>query len=80
MSAPLSNDLVVTVTHLHSAPNYNGSAGFCSRGARAWADAHGLSWADFVRNGIAASVLTATGDAMALRLVEHARQQTAGEE
>lgn len=45
--------------------------GYCARGARRWFAAMGLDWADFVRNGIEADVLRATGDAMAIRLIEH---------
>lgn len=65
--------LVVTVQHLYSAPGLGVRPGLCARGARAWAAAHGLDWGSFVREGIDAELLTATGDAMALRVVEHAR-------
>ena len=65
----------VTVQHLHSVPNFNGGAGFCARGGRLWASHHGLDWAEFVRDGLPADVLEATGDAMALRVVAHARAQ-----
>jgi len=41
--------------------------------ARVWFAKHGLDWRDFVRNGIDADKLTATGDAIALRVVEEAR-------
>lgn len=70
-------DVLVTVQHLHSAPNFNGGAGFCARGVRLWAQQHGLDWAAFVRNGLPAEVLEATGDAMALRVAAHARAQAA---
>lgn len=73
-------DLIVTVEHLYSVPNYNGTIGFCGRGTRVWFRRHGLDWGAFVRNGIPASVLLATGDALALRVVEHARRMTSGEE
>lgn len=49
------------------------AAKMCSRGARRFAIRHNLDWAAFVKNGIDASQLEATGDAMALRLVEVAR-------
>lgn len=67
--------LRVTVQHLHSVPNFNGSLGFCARGGRLWAQQRGMDWAAFVREGLPAEVLEATGDAMALRLVAHARAQ-----
>ena len=47
--------------------------GYCANGARRWFARMGLDWMDFVRNGLDSEVLEATGDAMALRLVEHVR-------
>lgn len=47
--------------------------GYCARGARRWFARMGLDWSDFVRQGIDAGILLATGDAMAIRLVEHLR-------
>lgn len=49
------------------------AAKMCSRGARAWFVRHGLDWAAFLREGIQDDVLLATGDAMAIRVVEVAR-------
>lgn len=51
------------------------AAGFCADGARNWFAAHGLSWADFVRDGASAESLLATGDALALRVVEAAQHK-----
>lgn len=51
------------------------AAGYCNRGARAWFAAHGLDWARFLAQGIDAEVLAATGDAMALAVVEIARKR-----
>lgn len=45
-------------------------AGYCPSGARRWFTANGLDFRDFMKNGIPASVLTATGCAMADRVVE----------
>lgn len=45
----------------------------CSRGSRQFFERHGLDWQDFLKNGIPASKLAATGDHMALTLVEHVR-------
>lgn len=47
--------------------------GYCSRGIRAFFARHGLDFQDFLRNGIAAEKLEATGDHMALKAVEVAR-------
>lgn len=65
--------MLVTVQHLHSVPSLNGRVGFCARGARAWFARQGLDWAEFVRGGIDAEVLLATGDPLARRVVEHAQ-------
>jgi hypothetical protein len=51
---------------------------FCSRGARAFFARHGLDWRAFIRDGIAADALLATGDAMAARSVQHALEETNG--
>lgn len=48
--------------------------GYCNRGAREFFAQHGLSWAEFLDAGVDADKLRATGDAMALRVVEHAEQ------
>jgi hypothetical protein len=45
----------------------------CSRGARQFFDRHELNWTDFLRNGIDAEIIEATGDAMALKVVEVAK-------
>ena len=49
------------------------AAKMCSRGARAWFVRHGLDWSEFITNGIDAELVLATGDAMAIRVVEVAR-------
>lgn len=48
---------------------------YCANGSRRWAARIGLNWADFIREGIEADKLEATGDAMALKLVEYVRGQ-----
>jgi aminoglycoside phosphotransferase (APT) family kinase protein len=70
------DDLFVTLDHLHSVPAWGSRPGYCHRGARALCAQYGLDWAAIVRDGgIPASALLATGDALALHLVEHARQE-----
>lgn len=69
----MSDDVTVTVQHVYSVPAWNGVIGYCGRGARVWFARHGLDWGDFVRDGLPASVLEATGDALAQRVVDHAR-------
>lgn len=67
-------DVIVRADDLHA-------VGYCNRGARAWFARHGLDWARFVADGLPAGDLEATGDAMALRLAEYARnaRRVAGE-
>jgi len=48
---------------------------FCSRGAREFCQQHGLDWSRLVREGLPVEEVAATGDAMALMLVEVAREQ-----
>lgn len=67
------SDVIVRVVHLRSVPSYTRRRGFCMSGCRAWWAAHGLDWQHFLEHGIAASVLEATGDPLALRVVKHAR-------
>lgn len=49
------------------------AARMCSRGARAFFQRHGLDWQKFLKDGLPAEVLEATGDAMALQVAELAR-------
>lgn len=74
-----SDDVIVTVHHLHTVPSLTTRRGYCSRGARAWFKANGLDWAHFVLHGISARKLTATGDPMALRLARHAQEVVRGQ-
>lgn len=48
---------------------------FCMRGARAWFEHYGISWSDFLKDGIAAEQLEATGDALAYRVTSLAREE-----
>lgn len=59
-------DFIVTMRHVRQ-------AGMCARGARAFAKKYELDWSSFLKNGIPASKLEATGDALALKVVEVAR-------
>ncbi|MCR6497102.1 hypothetical protein LJB71_14800 [Thermomonas sp. S9] len=63
----MSQDVTVTIAHVRA-------AGMCVHGARTWFARHGLDFRAFLREGIPAQVMLATGDAMALRVVEVARQ------
>lgn len=63
-------DIIVTMKHLRAIK-------FCAYGGRAFFARYGLDWSAFLRGGIAASELEATGDALALKLVEFARAEGA---
>lgn len=63
----MTDDMVlVTMQHVRAAR-------MCSSGARAFFKRHGLDWDEFLRGGIPAAQLEATGDAMALIVCEVAR-------
>ncbi len=62
-----TDDVLVLFEHIHA-------AGFCSRGGRPWFARHGLDWGRMVIDGIPASVLDATGDALAHKVTEIARK------
>lgn len=69
--------MIVTIQHLHSVPTWTTRQGYCHGQARAFFEARGWDWLAFVREGIDAQRLLDTGDALAIRLVEHARQEVA---
>lgn len=58
----------VTMRHIRQAQ-------MCSHGARAFFARHGLDWTEFLREGVAIELIEATGDAMALKVCEVAREQ-----
>lgn len=47
--------------------------GHCVRGIKTWAKTRQLDFADFLKNGIAESILIETGDAIALDIVAKVR-------
>jgi len=60
--------LRITIDHVRA-------AGLCVNGSRAWFARHDLDFRSFLREGLSAEELLATGDAMALRVVQYARAQ-----
>lgn len=71
------SELVITVDHLRHLRNIVGK-GYCVKGSRAWAERHGIDFDKFVREGVPASVLVATQDALALELVRVAQEEENG--
>lgn len=67
----MTEPLIITSTDLHEMK-------YCSRGARRWFAHYELDWSDFVQNGIDAEVMLATGDAMAIKLVEFVKEKNRG--
>ena len=52
------------------------ACGFCLiPGGRDWFKQHGLSWRDFLRNGIAVSALSGIDDALMRRVVDKALEE-----
>ena len=48
------------------------SCKLCRKGTRSWFTRHGLSWSEFVKNGLPAEAFLATGDGLARQVVEAA--------
>lgn len=64
----MTDDFIIRMPDLRAAK-------MCSGGSRRFFESHGLDWQDFLKNGISAAKLAATGDHMALTLVEKTRGQ-----
>ena len=62
----MSEKLIVTMKHLRR-------LGYCASGCRKFAERHGIDFRAFVRDGIDADRLAATGDGMAMAAVEEAK-------
>lgn len=62
----MNADVTVTIDDVRA-------VGLCVNGTRVWFARHDLDFRAFLREGCAADTLLATGDAMALRVVERAR-------
>ena len=61
-------DVIVTIDDVRA-------VGLCVNGSRAWFERHGLDFRTFLREGLDAQTLLATGDAMAQRVVDCARKE-----
>ena len=62
----MTTQTVITIDHVRA-------VGLCANGTRTWFARHDLDFRAFLREGCDAKNLLATGDAMAQRVVEHAR-------
>lgn len=70
--------MIVTLDHLRRAPGFGARPGYCAQGGREWFAYYGLDWNAFIRDGIDAEAIEATGDALGLHLIEFARAEAAG--
>lgn len=69
----MSTLTVITIDHVRA-------VGLCVNGTRVWFARHELDFRTFLREGCDADTLLATGDAMAQRVVEHARNRSSRRE
>lgn len=51
---------------------------YCNNGTREFFRRHNLDWSEFIKNGLPESEFLNTGDAMAVRLVDFARERQHG--
>lgn len=65
------------MTQVHFRHAKSAGLGYCSRGMRLFFRRHGLDYAAFLRGGVPAAALLATGDAMARRVVDVAEAEAA---
>lgn len=47
------------------------AAGHCVRGAQLWATNNNIDWRRFLRDGVPATELLATGDGQAMQVLDH---------
>lgn len=66
------------LVRLHHCVGVDGRA-YCARGLRAFFARHQLDLRSFVRDGLPAGVIEATGDAMAIRAAARARAEAGGQ-
>ena len=69
------SELIVTTGDVFTIPGFNTRPGFCRDRSKEWARRNGIDWKTFVREGVDADVLLATGDAFAVALVTWARKR-----
>jgi hypothetical protein len=65
------NEPIVTIEDVRK-------AGHCVRGCRAWGEQHGFDFRAFLKNGLPESVVLATGDEMALDIVQRKQERERG--
>ena len=66
-------ELIVTIQPVYTVPTWTTRIGYCGSQSRAFFREQGWDWFQFLQDGIPASKLLATGNALAAHLVAHAR-------
>lgn len=66
-----TGDFIVTIADVRK-------SGHCASGAREFFESNNLDFRDFLKNGVKASVLLATGDARAVQVVNRTRERRYG--
>lgn len=61
------NEKIITMKDIRKAK-------MCARGAREFFISYNLDYSEFLRNGISASIIEATGDPLALKVVKISRE------
>jgi len=54
------------------------AAGLCAKGAREWFEQHNFDFRDFLKNGIEAEKVLATGDGLARQVVNRKLEREGG--
>ena len=66
--------LIVTMKHVRTVPYFHRRPGICLPAVRAWCARQGIDFRAFVREGIPAETLLATGDGVAEAVVKWANE------
>lgn len=66
--------MIVKLAHLRSITGYGPKPGFCASKSRDFFARHGMDWRAFITDGLPEEDFLATGDALAIALVDHARK------
>lgn len=63
----MTDQVLIKIAHIRAAE-------LCTGGARHWFARHGLSWTDFLENGVPVEVIESTEDPFAMKVAGIARE------
>lgn len=66
----MSDDITITIADVRQVT-------FCVRGTRVWFERYNLDFKQFLKDGLPASVIEGTGDALGKHVVDAARERIA---